>query len=700
MGSDRDLEVSRLREREALDKAQRIQGQCRSQAVLMTRYYSSKLGEQGAMLKEALETGTSPELESKVERFAKSVKWIDAVTEPKALDVAISSEISKLREENRRLSAAVDDAKKIAVKQGVKVFKDVTGSEQRVTELTAEVECLRDALKVAKARCLELENAPNQSSSAPNAEVAALKLEVAGLRESLENSGGDGVKSLLMTMDKQKADHKAAVKKLKGKVKDLEQTADREKEELMTAMEKEVEALINEERKKFEKEKQKLRLQISDDGNNVPPPPPPSALPEKALKAVKRALDKVKPEFRECRSLAKQQVQEMPRLFKTMTDQVITKLQSVTADYGELERRYQRELQERRRLHNLVQELRGNIRVFCRVRPPTESEKDRDDFAKVVSFPNDGDVKIDTGRKTKVWSFDRVFDFSTSQAAVYTEITDLVTSVLDGFNVCIFAYGQTGSGKTWTMTGPSTDRGCNLRALRELFTKSKARSKEKDIKDSISVSVIEVYNEQIRDLLQAQQKKKLEVRRGEFGNYVPDLTTVTVEGDDEVLELMAISDEARSQTATQMNEQSSRSHMLMSVVVESRNLRDPSKSTRGQLHLVDLAGSERVDKSGAKGQALKEAQNINKSLSALGDVIAARAQGASHIPFRNSTLTHLLQDSLSHDSKTLMFCCISPVLYNADESICTLNFASRVGSVELGKASKTSLATSSPRPRK
>ena len=236
------------------------------------------------------------------------------------------------------------------------------------------------------------------------------------------------------------------------------------------------------------------------------------------------------------------------------------------------------------------------------------------------------------------------------------------------------------------MTGPPEDRGCNMRALTELFAKSETR--KADVADAITVSVIEVYNEQIRDLLSSSVgAKKLEVRRGDKGNYVPDLTEVAVHGDDEVLELMAISDKARSMTSTNMNEQSSRSHMLMSVSVESKH-KATGLATRGKLHLVDLAGSERIDKSGATGQALKEAQNINKSLSALGDVIAARAAGNAHIPFRNSTLTHLLQDSLSQDSKTLMFCCVSPILYNVDETFCTLNFASRVGSVELGKATK------------
>ena len=141
------------------------------------------------------------------------------------------------------------------------------------------------------------------------------------------------------------------------------------------------------------------------------------------------------------------------------------------------------------------------------------------------------------------------------------------------------------------------------------------------------------------------------------------------------------------QACTNMNEHSSRSHMMLTVYLQSEN-RVTGAVTHGKLNLVDLAGSERINKSGATGTALKEAQNINKSLSALGDVIQARGAKQSHVPYRNSTLTFLLQDSLSHDSKTLMFVCISPVVYNAEESFCSLNFASRVRAVELGKASK------------
>lgn len=223
--------------------------------------------------------------------------------------------------------------------------------------------------------------------------------------------------------------------------------------------------------------------------------------------------------------------------------------------------------------------------------------------------------------------------------------------------------------------GPAENRGVNTRALEDLFIKTRERAG--DWTDSIKVSILEVYNEEIRDLLgDSRSEEKLSVKMGEFGNYVQGLTQVPVEDNDAVLRLIQTADRNRSSAITNMNEHSSRSHMILTVSVLSE-FRATNTVYRGKLNLVDLAGSERLDKSGAVGQALKEAQNINKSLFALGDVIAAKSQKNSHIPFRNSTLTYLLQDSLSQDSKTLMIVCISPVLYNAEETFCSLNFASK-----------------------
>eukprot|EP00605_Chrysophyceae_sp_TOSAG23-4_P002497 GSChrysophyteH1.ASY1.ANO1.2760.1 assembled CDS len=285
----------------------------------------------------------------------------------------------------------------------------------------------------------------------------------------------------------------------------------------------------------------------------------------------------------------------------------------------------------RRKLHNTIQELKGNIRVYMRCRPPSSKE--------IEQLGEDANCN-----REKAWEFDE------------TDVSGLVTSAMDGYNVCIFAYGQTGSGKTFTMAGPPGDRGVNTRALSELFEKSAARQTE--MTDTISLSILEVYNEEIRDLLTNDHQDKLECE---------------VHSIEDVDKLFLEAEKHRATATTNMNEHSTGQQM------------------RGKLNLVDLAGSERIARSGATGQALKEAQNINKSLSALGDVIAARANKQGHIPFRNSTLTYLLQDSLSKDSKTLMICCISPTLDSAEETYCSLNFAARVNSVELGKASKNAV---------
>ncbi len=169
-------------------------------------------------------------------------------------------------------------------------------------------------------------------------------------------------------------------------------------------------------------------------------------------------------------------------------------------------------------------------------------------------------------------------------------------------------------------------------------------------------SLLEIYNEQIRDLLAETQTEKLKIREGPNGMYVQDLTTVMVDSHEEVLELLAMGEDNRATHSTDMNEHSSRSHCMLSIYVTSTNIA-ANVTSRGKLHLVDLAGSERVGKSGASGLRLKEAQNINTSLSALGDVISSRANKNAHVPYRNSKLTYLLQDSLQGDSKTLMFAC-------------------------------------------
>ncbi|KAG2313176.1 hypothetical protein Bca52824_024733 [Brassica carinata] len=348
---------------------------------------------------------------------------------------------------------------------------------------------------------------------------------------------------------------------------------------------------------------------------------------------------------------------------------------------------------ERKELYNKILELKGNIRVFCRCRPLNfeEIEAEASMGIDVESTKNGEIIVMSNGFPKKSFKFDSVFGPNASQADVFEDTAPFATSVIDGYNVCIFAYGQTGTGKTFTMEGTPDNRGVNYRTLKNLFEITKER--ENRYSYEISVSVLEVYNEQIRDLLvpasqNASAAKRFEIRQVSEGNlHVPGLVEARVTSIEEVWDVLKTGSNARAVGKTTANEHSSRSHCIHCVMVKGENLLT-GECTKSKLWLVDLAGSERVAKTEVQGERLKETQSINKSLSALGDVIYALANKSSHIPFRNSKLTHLLQDSLGGDSKTLMFVQISPNEKDNSETLCSLNFASRVRGIELGPAKK------------
>ncbi|KAL4309482.1 hypothetical protein GQ457_01G006230 [Hibiscus cannabinus] len=354
---------------------------------------------------------------------------------------------------------------------------------------------------------------------------------------------------------------------------------------------------------------------------------------------------------------------------------------------------YQKVLEENRMLYNQVQDLKGTIRVYCRVRPFLQGQANGQ--STIDHIGENGNIMIVNPLKQgkearKVFSFNKVFGPNVSQEQIYIDTQPLIRSVLDGFNVCIFAYGQTGSGKTYTMSGPDLTTeltwGVNYRALRDLFQISKERADV--VKYEVGVQMIEIYNEQVRDLLVMDgSNRRLDIRNNSQlnGLNVPDASWVPVSNTRDVLEMMRIGQKNRAVGATALNERSSRSHSVLTIHVYGKELVSGS-ILKGCLHLVDLAGSERVDKSEAVGDRLKEAQHINRSLSALGDVISALAQKSAHIPYRNSKLTQVLQDSLGGQAKTLMFVHISPEVNAIGETISTLKFAERVASIELGAA--------------
>ncbi|KAK7324407.1 hypothetical protein VNO77_27943 [Canavalia gladiata] len=370
-----------------------------------------------------------------------------------------------------------------------------------------------------------------------------------------------------------------------------------------------------------------------------------------------------------------------------------SKINEQLESHEDLKSKYIEGAKERKELYNKVLELRGNIRVFCRCRP-LHAEEIAAGATMALDFEaaKDGELTVmSNGAPKRTFKFDAVFGPQAEQADVFEDTAPFATSVLDGYNVCIFAYGQTGTGKTFTMEGTEAARGVNFSTLEKMFDIIKER--QKLYRYDISVSVLEVYNEQIRDLLvpgnhPGTTAKRLEIRQaGEGMHHIPGLVEAHVNNMTEVWEVLQTGSNARAVSSTNSNEHSSRSHCIHCVMVKGENLLN-GEYTRSKLWLVDLAGSERVAKTEVHGDRLKETQNINRSLSALGDVISALATKSSHIPFRNSKLTHLLQDSLGGDSKALMFVQISPNENDLSETICSLNFASRVRGIELGPAKK------------
>ncbi|KAK9070602.1 hypothetical protein SSX86_011004 [Deinandra increscens subsp. villosa] len=351
----------------------------------------------------------------------------------------------------------------------------------------------------------------------------------------------------------------------------------------------------------------------------------------------------------------------------------------------------------RKKMHNTILELKGNIRVFCRVRPYLLDD-DAENETKTVSFPTTTEaigrgIEVVQHGQTHPFMFDKVFTPQSSQEEVFVEISQLVQSALDGYKVCVFAYGQTGSGKTHTMMGtPGSydDKGIIPRSLEQIF-EARQKLKDQGWKYEMQVSMLEIYNETIRDLLSSNKscstdsgnKQQYAIKHDPNGNtHVSDLTIVDVRSSKEVSFLLNRAAQSRSVGKTQMNEQSSRSHFVFTLRISGVN-ETMEQQVHGVLNLIDLAGSERLSKSGSTGDRLKETQAINKSLSSLSDVIFALAKKEEHIPFRNSKLTYLLQPCLGGDSKTLMVVNVSPAPSSVNESLCSLRFAARVNACEI-----------------
>ncbi|CAL1594262.1 unnamed protein product [Knipowitschia caucasica] len=342
----------------------------------------------------------------------------------------------------------------------------------------------------------------------------------------------------------------------------------------------------------------------------------------------------------------------------------------------ELRALYQREATERKSLYNKVMELQGNIRVFCRCRWTSRSERCLEES------PDQQEVAVIQKGNRKKLQFDKVYGCSSTQEEVFAGTLPVIRSCVDGYNVCILAYGQTGSGKTYTMMGTKEQPGVNIRSIPELLRICAEREK---VSYTLKMSMLEIYNETLNDLLTPGSSLDLRVQGKSVS--VPGLTQVQVQTEADILSTMETGEKNRKIAATQMNTQSSRSHLVVALEVEGSDAVS-GLTSRGALTLCDLAGSERISKTEATGQRLVEAAAINRSLTALGQVFSALKCNSLHVPFRNSKLTRLLQPALSGDAKCCVFVNVSPDVEDVTETLSSLQFGSSVRQVSLGKASQ------------
>uniref|UniRef100_A0AAR2J5K8 Kinesin-like protein n=1 Tax=Pygocentrus nattereri TaxID=42514 RepID=A0AAR2J5K8_PYGNA len=318
------------------------------------------------------------------------------------------------------------------------------------------------------------------------------------------------------------------------------------------------------------------------------------------------------------------------------------------------------------------------IKVMCRFRPLNGSEHLRGDKY-IPKFQGDDSVVI--GGKPYV--FDRVFQSNTTQEQVYNACAQkIVKDVLEGYNGTIFAYGQTSSGKTHTMEGnlhDSDGMGIIPRIVQDIF--NYIYSMDENLEFHIKVSYFEIYLDKIRDLLDVS-KTNLSVHEDKNRvPYVKGCTERFVCSPEEVMDTIDEGKSNRHVAVTNMNEHSSRSHSIFLINVKQENTQTEQKLS-GKLYLVDLAGSEKVSKTGAEGAVLDEAKNINKSLSALGNVISALAEGTTYVPYRDSKMTRILQDSLGGNCRTTIVICCSPSSFNEAETKSTLMFGQRAKTIK------------------
>lgn len=593
------------------------------------------------------------------------------------------------------------------------LLEELRGKEKREMELQDEVEGLKDSLQSERRALSEVVLDRDKYRALFSEKESALQMAISSRSSerdgnNLENTPRNDSWALsgkrdrdLPFSDKGRApqsenlDLQAQIKELRQELKarsdvlhsseELCKKLSNEKqllEQKVFRLEKKKTSEAQSLEKNFERERDTLRARVAELEKKLTERTQELSIAESTLAIRASELDALQGSLKELDDL-----REMKEDIDRKNEQTAAILKKQASQLVEIEALYKSEQVLRKRYFNMMEDMKGKIRVYCRWRPLSEKEK-LEKEKNVIVAPDEFTVEHPwKDDKPKQHQFDHVFDGNATQEEVFEDTRYLVQSAVDGYNVCIFAYGQTGSGKTFTVYGSDRNPGLTPRATGELF-KVLSRDSNK-FSFSLKAYMVELYQDTLVDLLLPKNAKrmKLEIKKDTKGMVmVENITVVSISTYEELEAIVSKGIERRHTSGTQMNTESSRSHLILSIIIESTNLQTQVQ-VKGKLSFVDLAGSERVKKSGSTGNQLKEAQSINKSLSALGDVISALASEGQHIPYRNHKLTMLMSDSLGGNAKTLMFVNISPAESNLDETHNSLTYATRVRSI-INDASK------------
>lgn len=632
------------------------------------------------------------------QKAGKGGEKVDQVLKDQLEQLGIENQ--QLKEHNKELEKKTQPTKRLEVK--------IDKKDKEIDKLHQKIEALQDReLDVSKEKSPSKKSPKKQGSV--SSEARALKTkekEITKLKAKLEKLE-DRIETLTITADARKDEirnlhsinkgQEKELKAIKGEVAAVGKDRDKKLQKTEKLKEKqtsEAQAKADELKKKFEvstgklsTENDKLKKELADT----------TAEYEEKIRILKEQSNQLNTMLNESEQGIKardKEIEELRKKIEAMSQQVgdaenlmaehkeIKKqLKSTTEDLQVVEVKYKEEVKKRKKLHNQIEDIKGKVRVFARARPLSKKEI-ADGNGMCVQIPDEMSIQVDTRNGPKKYNFDNCFGPNSTQEEVFEESCALIQSAIDGYNVCVFAYGQTGSGKTYTIQGDAQNPGLTPRIFDELFGILDSMDNY-DI--SLSCYMVELYLENLTDLLcgKKEERKPLEIKEDAHGMvFVEGAKLVDINSLQEANMLFEYGLENRKTASTNMNATSSRSHLVFSIIINNRN-KQTNQKTVGKLSLVDLAGSERVSKTGATKDRLKEALAINKSLSALGNVISALGEGKKkHIPYRDNKLTMLMKDSLGGNAKTLMFVNVSPADYNADESNTSLTYAKRVKNIK------------------